>query len=346
MDEAIFRQKWSKNWGARVSLFLDSYSLDSYTKGMPKEFGKGIYHIVYTYNKGMATCYLLPKEVETCGKHLASMVLKDRSLIGKWCRILKKHVDDFREFLKSEPSKMFSIPFYLKMQEHFVYYDVNMLALKFSADHLPKDVLRDHLKDMDDARNYADNMYYEIDEFLLKVAKLLEKKTSIHADYLLTLLHWEFLEYLRTETLPPEEELRQRYEDSVVYTSPDGTVFQENPKEIKALLLQPHEGEIRGQTAFPGKAKGMTRIVLDPHRAGEFNEGDILIANMTRPDYIPLMEKAGAIVTDAGGVLCHAAIVAREMKKPCVIGTEVATEILKDGDLVEVDGEKGIVRKI
>ncbi|MBU6390574.1 phosphoenolpyruvate synthase, partial [Patescibacteria group bacterium] len=77
-----------------------------------------------------------------------------------------------------------------------------------------------------------------------------------------------------------------------------------------------------------------------------FEKGDILVTGMTRPEFLPLMEKAAAFVTDAGGILSHAAIVAREMKKPCVIGTGVATQIFKDGDVVGVDADKGVVRKI
>ena len=67
---------------------------------------------------------------------------------------------------------------------------------------------------------------------------------------------------------------------------------------------------------------------------------------MTFPNFISAMEKAAAFVTDEGGILCHAAIVAREMKKPCIIGTKIATQVLKDGELVEVDASKGIVRKL
>lgn len=65
---------------------------------------------------------------------------------------------------------------------------------------------------------------------------------------------------------------------------------------------------------------------------------------MTLPDLLPAMKKASAFVTDEGGVMCHAAIIARELKKPCIIGTRIATQFLKDGDLVEVDAEKGIVK--
>ena len=75
-------------------------------------------------------------------------------------------------------------------------------------------------------------------------------------------------------------------------------------------------------------------------------EGDVLICGMTMPDYVPAMKKAAAIVTNEGGVTCHAAIISRELNIPCVVGTKIATQVFEDGDEVEVDAEKGIVRKI
>ncbi len=76
------------------------------------------------------------------------------------------------------------------------------------------------------------------------------------------------------------------------------------------------------------------------------NKEDILVAPMTFPSFILAMEKASAFITDEGGILCHAAIVAREMNKPCIIGTKIATKVLRDGDLVEVDADKGVVKII
>lgn len=102
---------------------------------------------------------------------------------------------------------------------------------------------------------------------------------------------------------------------------------------------------LKGKIAFPGKAAGRVVVIRDIQtEASRFREGDVLVTGMTRPEYVYLMKMASAIVTDEGGITCHAAIVAREMKKPCVIGTKVATQVLKDGDMVEVDAEKGIVR--
>lgn len=104
--------------------------------------------------------------------------------------------------------------------------------------------------------------------------------------------------------------------------------------------------ELRGTPASRGIARGTVKIINTPDDFKKMKHGDILLAPMTRPEYLPLMKMASAIVTDEGGVTCHAAIVSRELSIPCVIGTQVATEILKDGDRVEVDADKGIVKKI
>jgi phosphohistidine swiveling domain-containing protein len=102
--------------------------------------------------------------------------------------------------------------------------------------------------------------------------------------------------------------------------------------------------KIQGQIAWRGKARGTVRIVKIQADCERVMEGDILVSVMTFPNYIAAMERAAAFVTDEGGILCHAAIVSREMKKPCIIGTKTATRALKDGDLVEVDADNGTVR--
>lgn len=77
-----------------------------------------------------------------------------------------------------------------------------------------------------------------------------------------------------------------------------------------------------------------------------FSAGEVLVTEMTNPDYVPIMKIAAAVVTDEGGATCHAAIASRELKIPCIVGTKVATEILEDGDMVEVDAQKGIIRVV
>ena len=76
----------------------------------------------------------------------------------------------------------------------------------------------------------------------------------------------------------------------------------------------------------------------------KLSRGEILVTGMTTPDFMPVIKKSAGFITDEGGITCHAAIVAREMKKPCIIGTRIATEILKDGNLVELDANSGMVK--
>jgi len=100
-----------------------------------------------------------------------------------------------------------------------------------------------------------------------------------------------------------------------------------------------------GDVASRGHVTGKVRIIFDPHtEAVNFQDGEILVTSMTTPDFVPLMKKAQAIITDEGGILCHAAIVSRELNTPCIVGTKISTRVLKDGDLVEVDAEDGLVK--
>ncbi|MBP6944697.1 hypothetical protein KBD61_06325 [Patescibacteria group bacterium] len=118
---------------------------------------------------------------------------------------------------------------------------------------------------------------------------------------------------------------------------------------IQSLIELPsfeQTNEVKGSIAFQGHATGKVKIVLTGHDLKHVERGDVLIAVMTFPNFIAAMEKACAFVTDEGGILCHAAIVSREMRKPCVIATKKATKVFKDGDIVEVDADKGIVRKV
>ncbi|HDS62549.1 MAG TPA: phosphoenolpyruvate synthase [Methanofollis liminatans] len=100
---------------------------------------------------------------------------------------------------------------------------------------------------------------------------------------------------------------------------------------------------LEGNGASPGVASGPVIIVHDIKDLGKVKEGDILVTKMTNPDMVPAMRKVAGIVTDEGGMTCHAAIVSRELGTPAVVGTKKATKTLKDGDIITLDGEKGIV---
>jgi Phosphoenolpyruvate synthase/pyruvate phosphate dikinase len=113
----------------------------------------------------------------------------------------------------------------------------------------------------------------------------------------------------------------------------------------KSAELAEHEGEalVHGLGAAPGVGHGEVKIVSDLAKGNDLKEGDILVTHMTAPDWVPLMRRSAAIITDSGGMTCHAAIVSRELGIPCVVGAADATSKLRDGELVTVDATHGSV---
>jgi len=118
-----------------------------------------------------------------------------------------------------------------------------------------------------------------------------------------------------------------------------------NKKEAKQMSGQKQSATIilQGQGASPGIASGKVVIIRDVKDTGSVKEGDILVTKMTSPDMVPAMQKVAAIITDEGGLTCHAAIVSRELGTPAIVGTKTGTKVLKSGQLITVDGEKGLV---
>jgi pyruvate,water dikinase len=120
--------------------------------------------------------------------------------------------------------------------------------------------------------------------------------------------------------------------------------------ELGVLLDTEGITELKGVSANPGIVRGVARILLanDIEESRRFRtsfaQGEILVTEMTQPNIMDIAKRAGGIVTDEGGMLSHAAIISREFRIPCVVGTHKATKVLKDGDMVEVDAEKGVVK--
>jgi pyruvate, water dikinase len=133
---------------------------------------------------------------------------------------------------------------------------------------------------------------------------------------------------------------------------PDGELFMLQSRPVtssggKALGEPEPEGEtlVGGLGAAPGAASGPVRVVRSLDTAPDLQKGEVLVTHMTAPDWVPLMRKAAGIVTDSGGMTCHAAIVSRELGIPCIVGTRKATEVLRDGEIVTVDATHGTVRE-
>jgi len=191
-----------------------------------------------------------------------------------------------------------------------------------------------------------DRVGYGVRNLFVEVAKRL----SLSLSETLFLTEPELTDGLLQNKVFSGLEIKKRIDDSA-FVVKDGKVSiftkKSDLKKIdKILELAKSSKILSGVPASSGKAKGVAAIIFSNSEFSKFKNGNVLITSATRPDYVPLMKKANAIVTDEGGFLSHAAIVSRELGIPCVVGIKIATEVLKDGDLVEVNAEHGIVKII
>jgi pyruvate,water dikinase len=128
-------------------------------------------------------------------------------------------------------------------------------------------------------------------------------------------------------------------------TSAGGTPMGDGAAAPEAVAAADGEVLVSGLGAAPGLASGAVRVIRALNEADGLDDGEVLVTHMTAPDWVPLMRRAAAIITDSGGMTCHAAIVSRELGIPCVVGTAEATKVLRDGEVVTVDATHGAVRE-
>ena len=164
----------------------------------------------------------------------------------------------------------------------------------------------------------------------------------------------ELMRYIRaaefSDVASLKEELKERKKKSVYVTLPEGVfVFtgkeaDEYISELNKQIKAEETDVIKGSCASKGKVTGIVKVCRGEKEISKMEKGKILVACMTQPEFVPAMKKAIAVITDEGGLTCHAAIISRELGIPCVIGTKIATKVLKDGMEVEVDADKGVVK--
>ncbi|MFH1276641.1 MAG: PEP-utilizing enzyme [Candidatus Woesearchaeota archaeon] len=181
---------------------------------------------------------------------------------------------------------------------------------------------------------------------LLPLLQELANRVQVSYNDLLYLGYSELMQvYEKKKELIFESKLRQKgwgvimLENSIQYYN------YNNIQKIKEDEEKIPSG-IKGSSACKGYVQGLARIIISVEDLDSLKKGDILITSMTTTNFVPFLSKVSAIVTDEGGITCHAAIISRELNIPCIIGTRFATKAFRNGELIEVDANKGIVKKI
>lgn len=348
IPEEIKANIWIKNWSGNWRTgFASLYWV--YTRGLRKYIGKNLKTSLIVCEKNVSSNYISKDNLDNYCNFSANLVIKNPGLVQKWAEDTLKTAEQIFLFLNKikktgaytkENLQELKNKFYIHIPPHF--------SMKKVVDYLPLELQKTLIPRLAEARVRTENLFNAIDEVMRCFAENISKKTGINPALTRFLTIEEIEAYFKRNKLPNEKDLIKRHKGTAIFYFGEKfkIFFGEEFKAIERTLIRKSGRILKGFSAYRGIARGLVRIVTDPAEALDFKKGNVLVAGMTRPEFLPLMKKAAGIITDAGGILSHAAIAARELKKPCIIGTEIASKILQDGDIVEMDANKGIVRKL
>lgn len=341
--------EWVKLWSAKGSLHFDSNLGEVYTKinhfAKKPAFGT----VVFFYNEGMTACWVPREGLDDFGKRLSLAAHKDFSYIKDISDDLILYAKKIKGFIGSHDAKKIKPAefdnFWETVQTYYLYH----ISVKYIVDYLSAEEQKKAMPVLENARLFSEQTYRDLENYMAEIAEKIAVDVSYAKEMILSTTKEELQTFFKKKKLPGSVELKNRYHKSALVFAAKRSQFligDEADQLEKVLVSNINPSILKGQIAYRGIVKGPVRIVLDPAKARSFAKGDILVTGMTRPEYIPLIKRSSGMITDAGGILSHAAIIAREQKKPCVMGTINATKILKDGDIVELDANQGIVRII
>ena len=339
--------KWTQTWDGKWGMLSGSYPGFFYTKGIKKFLGTSFDNYLVIGTKDLSAGFVPEEEIINFGHKLAGKIKANRKIALLWIKNLKKQTDYINKLLKRiYKEKKPTAEHYYIVLEAMKNYVAWHAAVKFSGDHLSGNDHKKLLLEFSKARVYSENIYVEVENFFQKYLVVISQKISCPIFLINELTEVEIDRYHKKNIIPRRETLEERFRKiAIIFKRGEYRILSGEKAELyeKRIIGKQITKILKGQPAFRGIVRGRVRIILDP-ALQTIKKGEILVTGMTRPAFLSLIINSSAFITDAGGTLSHAAITARELKKPCIVGTKIATKVLKDGDLAEVDADKGIVR--
>ncbi len=213
------------------------------------------------------------------------------------------------------------------------------------------------IKELSKCRFNLKESFLKLEPSIKPLFAIIALRFKIKKDEFLVLNNQEMLDIFRTRKKPEPSILKIRKKGYAILkldnkkTYLTGKEYFQLKKDITALTVDKQAKIIKGMGITKGKVKGRVKILIDYRQElksyiKNFKQGDIIVTGMTQPDITILLSKAAAIVTEEGGITSHAAIISRESNTPCIIGAGPVTKILKDNELIEVDADKGVIRRL
>ena len=198
-------------------------------------------------------------------------------------------------------------------------------------------------------RDHADTirqkLNYHLREFFINIAN----KLCLTLDEVALLTNDEIESHLNEQKQFDKQEIEKRKESFLVtqlaeqVTVLSGDQAKQKARELNLYPKIEKTNKLSGFPASPGRKVGFAKLVYTNKDLKNVKEGDIMVTTMTRQDFVPTMRKIQGLVTQEGGVISHAAIIARELNLPCIVGAKHATSIIKNGDIILIDAEQGSI---
>ena len=341
--------------------FILSLGLEGLIHDMKRKIGWGYRDQLFISKGNIETSYYSQRDAYSFEKFISS---KKANYISKINKMIKnkftnanKEIRKIKLALKKKNIPNFELIellslFYKKYRDLYSVYRFTVLV-----DAHAKDLGQKILSDCAKTKEMCGAFFSQADSTILKnLEEKIGRVLKIKKKRILFMNYQELVRSLQIEeSVISNKDLEERFKFYILAAADSKIQLFTGSRAQKLFQRLNIEGdkkiisnEVRGQVAYigKGKIKGKVRVVHTLNQIAKLRKNEILVTPMTTIKFIPFLKKAAAIITDEGGVTCHAAIVSRELGIPCVIGTKIATKVLKDGDLVEVDANKGVVKKI
>ncbi|MCX6707954.1 MAG: PEP-utilizing enzyme [Candidatus Woesearchaeota archaeon] len=356
MDYTKKRINWELYIERKNAFFYVTIFNRAYGQLLRKTTGFGFTHQLYVYKDSLVSFYKSKEELQKANEYYLYLVRKNDPRIKQWHESGLESLREKRELIELF-SKIDSANIIKNYDElidrlyHVYMYHTTipfmiLSAIESSGESENHEAIRDMFEQF---RKESLNQMHALvlDKFWRAAAEFTKSEDYISFSFFTPA---ELGSLFKGNSCPSKDKIEKRKKGCVFYEENNEIVFNYDDgfaekAGIKTADIQDLK-ELKGNVAFKGYAKGRVCIINKPYEMKKFKEGDIIISINTTPALMPVLAKSNAIVTDEGGITCHASIISRELRKPCIIGTRFTTRIFKDGDYAEVDAEKGIVRKI
>ncbi|MBI2108650.1 MAG: hypothetical protein HYT93_00510 [Parcubacteria group bacterium] len=356
VSKLIFEKSITRDW----PLFIVEMLHEGFTKEFNKQFNWSYAEVLFDIYVDHLDIYRAPIEhIEKMRAFILAELDKNQNFISKYSKELFKHYKNFLGTVDTVDKSILSrlsdkelakllknfIDAHTKLEPTFV---INFWFPIQMENHSENKRWEKEISVAAKTRAETEKVGPEGDRVARQLAQEISKRMFKKEAYAKFISLGEAYNFLIKGIVPNEKEIQKRMKGFVYGARGIQFMSVAQYAVLEGLSIKGAENKdtniIKGVTAYAGYAKGKVRVIISKSKIGAVRDGEVLVTAMTTPEFMPALKKAIAFVTDEGGITSHAAIVSRELKKPCVIGTKIATQVLKDGDLVEVDANEGVVR--